>query len=178
MIDVAGYWETRYAGGRGSGLGSIGHVARVKAKVVDRACERARSVLDIGCGDGQVASRIHCPLYLGVDVSPEAIRLARERCPTRRFAVLDPADPPEPRDLHLSLDVIYHLVVDDDYRAHLDLLFSARRLVVVCSTNYDKPGAPHVRHRQWRADQPRGWRVVARNGARGTKAALWTLRRV
>jgi SAM-dependent methyltransferase len=48
-------------------------------------------ILDLGCGPGYESMRLHAEgaEVLGVDFSPENIRIARERCPQCRFVELD-----------------------------------------------------------------------------------------
>lgn len=158
------YWDRRYQSGGRSGERRLPDV-----DLDNRYAERAgfinmlpaTSVLDIGCGDGRQAAYLKIPNYLGVDPSPEAIRLARDCNPDKTFEVLSD---PEPRDLHLSLSVIFHLTEDPDYRDHLALLFSAGRFVIVDATDYDEIGAAHVRHRHWTPDVPAGWRRVMERG--------------
>jgi hypothetical protein len=94
-------------------------------------------------------------LYLGVDISLSALALARTANPDKTFAPLG-ADT-LPMDAHLSMDVMFHLVEEKDYHAHLDRLFSARRFAFVYATNYDYAGASHVLHRHWTPDVPNGW---------------------
>ena len=51
-----------------------------------------RSVLDLGCGSGQLALLLRdrgLPMYCGVDFSPKRIDWARKRCPDFRFVVAD-----------------------------------------------------------------------------------------
>ena len=54
-------------------------------------------------------------------------------------------------DLALSLDVIFHLVEEEVYRHYMTWLFSsARKAVVIYSSNYEeeRPEGSHIRH--WR----------------------------
>jgi hypothetical protein len=53
-------------------------------------------------------------------------------------------------DLSLSLDVIYHLVEDRVFHAHMEQLFAAgRKFVVIYASNFDRHDARHVRHRKF-----------------------------
>lgn len=152
------YWEGRYASGGNSGAGSRGRTAQLKARLVNSYLHShpVTSVLDIGCGDGYVARLLKVPGYLGVDISETALAIARKRNPSQAFAVLDN---PEPREAHLSMDVLHHLIDEDDYQAHMDLLFSATRYVLVWASDRDEIGAAHVLHRHWTPDVPEGWRL-------------------
>lgn len=48
---------------------------------------QATSVLEIGCGSGHLAKRFTAQQYdyLGVDISPQMLEIARNRCPEARF---------------------------------------------------------------------------------------------
>lgn len=65
------------------------------------------SVLDLGCGECFWQPEL--PGYLGLDVSPYAIRSARTRHPGRRFEVWNVADPLPDADLVMVRDVLQHL---------------------------------------------------------------------
>ncbi len=152
------YWERRYRAGGNSGAGSYGRLAAFKAEILNRFVEERgiRTVIELGCGDGAQLALAHYPSYLGVDVSPAAIALCRDRFggdPTRRFAVAPPGG--KRFDLALSLDVVYHLVEDEVFHAYMERLFdSASAWVVVYASNMTQaefrgPGARHVRHRRF-----------------------------
>lgn len=173
---TSAYWQKRYAQGGNSGAGSGLGNAWWKADAINEWAKivEADSVLDIGCGDGRVAKFLKVPDYLGVDVAPAGLALARRRAPGKAFELL--AGDTQPRDMHLSVDVMHHLIEDEAYRAHLDLLFSAHRYAIVYATNYDAVGAKHVRHRAWRLDVPRGWELLHRTTVTPTEGAtigLW-----
>lgn len=156
---MSDYWESRYASGGTSGRGSQGVFAQTKAGLVNDALDRwnIQTVLDIGCGDGVVARLIDAKEYLGLDPSPTALALAQRRNPTKSF---DHLGVPEPREAHLSLDILHHLVDDDDYDQHMDLLFAAQRLAVIWVHDYTGAGAAgHSRHRKWFNQVPKAWEI-------------------
>lgn len=87
--------------------------------------ERARAmvkpeaaVLELGCGTGQFAEALaeQCQgSYLGLDFSPVAILMARERMPRMTFMLVDfVAEPPsyEGWDVVVALEVLEHLADD------------------------------------------------------------------
>ncbi|MCC6459138.1 MAG: class I SAM-dependent methyltransferase [Saprospiraceae bacterium] len=166
------YWERRYARGGHSGAGSSGRLAQYKADWLNQfvRTQGVRSVLELGCGDGQQLLLAEYPAYRGFDIAPSAL----ERCrrlfaadPSKQFDHYAPAhfDPTAVQaDLALSLEVIFHLTEDELYQAHLRHLFgSARRWVVIFSA--DEAGEspfPHFRLRRFSADVPLGWRLRAR----------------
>lgn len=167
----ANYWDSRYASGGNSGSGSYGRLAEFKAQVlnelVDTRC--LKSVIEHGCGDGAQLTLAKYPSYLGLDVSPLAVDICRKRfagVPTMRFELTTQSSPLA-HELAISLDVIYHLVEDDVYVDYMARLFdSATRMVVIYSSNSDKPGtAPHVRHRcftDWVGRQRPDWVLTGR----------------
>jgi SAM-dependent methyltransferase len=166
----ASYWESRYRRGRMSGSGSYGELARFKADVLNAlvADRQLESVIEFGCGDGHQLGLARYPRYLGLDVSPRAIAICRNRFsgdPTKRFAESRDYDG-EKADLALSLDVIFHLVEDEVFVDYMRSLFAAAgKLVVIYASNTDEqehPQPPHVRHRRftdWIATQEPGWRL-------------------
>jgi SAM-dependent methyltransferase len=74
------------------------------------------SVCDAGCGDG--AWMPDLPGYVGIDVAPEAIRLARRRHPGRDYRVLDfVTEQPPARDAVICRDALQHLPLEDGLAA-------------------------------------------------------------
>ena len=154
----ADYWRKRYQLGGDSGTGSAGVAATYKASVLNEfvAREGVASVVEFGCGDGRQLALAKYPSYLGLDISADAVEQCRARFQgdaSKRFAVLD--DSANKADLALSLDVIFHLVENEVYEAHLRLLFdAATRFVIIYSSNGegDVRTFKHVRHREVSSD--------------------------
>ena len=158
----AAYWESRYAGGGTSGSGSTGRLARFKAGVLNEfvATNSVESVIELGCGDGNQLALAEYPRYLGLDVSRSTLATCKQRFaddPTKSFVFSAPevfADPAHflTAELALSLDVVYHLVEDAVFEAHMAALFgAATRFVAVYSSDHDEPAHGHVRHRAFSA---------------------------
>jgi len=159
------FWETRYSLGGNSGKGSYGKFAQFKADVLNEFVKEKAilSIIEFGCGDGNQLSLSKYPKYTGLDVSPTAISLCREKFDQDRrksFFLYSPSCFVDHQnifmaDLGLSLDVIYHLVEDDVYHAYMDHLFSAsKKFVIIYSSDMDQAGgahARHVRHRKFSA---------------------------
>jgi SAM-dependent methyltransferase len=151
------YWIKRYAKGGNSGPGSYSDLAKFKARVLNELVREKHiaSVIEFGCGDGNQLTIAEYPRYTGYDVSPVAVERCRARFSgdaTKSFGLLgDYAG--QVADLAMSLDVIYHLVEDAVFEAHMRTVFgAATRHVVVYSTNRDAPddaGQAHVRHRRF-----------------------------
>lgn len=172
------YWERRYAAGDTSGEGSYGEQATFKAEVLNRIVrERGiRSVLELGCGDGNQLSLAKYPSYLGLDVAPSAVERCRDRFAgdeSKRFEVLDPARFTGADRCHadavISLEVIFHLVEDEVFETYMGQLFDAAdRFVVIFSNDDDENRAleaPHYRNRRftdWIAAERADWALVER----------------
>jgi SAM-dependent methyltransferase len=160
------YWEDRYAAGVGSGDGSYGDRAVEKAKIVNDFVRehKIQSVIDFGCGDGNQLSLATYPVYHGLDISETAVATCRERFKndrTKTFATGTKTD--ERAEMSLSIDVIFHLVDDQDYTEYMQALFAAAtRFVVIYSTDIDTSEgcSGHVRHRKFTDLIPAGWRLV------------------
>lgn len=144
------YWEHRYSSGGSSGAGSRGRLAKYKARFINRYA--IGSVFDLGCGDGFVASLLNAD-YIGTDPSSAAVEMARKA----GLNVVDFSADVE-ADTVLSIDVLQHLVDEDEYRSYMARLFaSARKKVIIyapCSEQQPPRCAPHVRFRDFRAEVP------------------------
>lgn len=170
-LDSALFWDTHYADGGNSGTGSYGRLAQFKADVLNRLIVRhgINSAIELGCGDGNQVSLIRYPSYLGLDTSPTAIDLCRERFasdPTKRFRSYRSGDAIRERaELAVSLDVVYHLLEDTVYEQYmLDLFSVATRFVAIYSSDSEGEAEwPEVRHRRfskWVARHEPGWKLV------------------
>jgi SAM-dependent methyltransferase len=150
----ARYWEHRYARGATSGHGSYGEYARFKADFLNRFVldNKIASIVELGCGDGNQLSLAKYPRYVGIDISPTAIKLCSERFRndnSKTFYVAESC-PTLESDLAISLDVTYHLVEDDVFSRYMRDLFSvARRFVIIYTSDPDHCSRPdpHVLHR-------------------------------
>jgi SAM-dependent methyltransferase len=151
------YWKRRYEVGGDSGSGSSGEPAVFKAEFLNGfvAEHQVGSVIEFGCGDGRQLELAQYPRYVGLDVSERAVAMCRERFASdsaKSFGLL--ADySGERADLSLSLDVIYHLIEDEIFDAHLRTVFAAATgFVVVYSSNTDVRRTlqrKHVRNRKF-----------------------------
>lgn len=163
-FDYASYWETRYASGGNSGWGSYGDSARHKADVLNAfVSERnVQSVIDFGCGDGAQLTLAEYPRYLGLDVSPTAVRMCADKFdgdPTKSFMQYHPAALFNRgflrADLAICLDVLYHITDDDDFEKTLtDVLAAASKYAILYTTDAPKEyrgESPHGKHRNVRA---------------------------
>lgn len=116
--------------------------------IVDRM-ERSRlaAAIDIGCGSGQFAALLAArgfPRYVGIDLSPTAIRAARNRCPSYSFVAGDifTSDLPESAeyDVAVSMEFLEH--VHEDLAVVRRIRPGTRFLGTVPNFPYES----HVRH--------------------------------
>lgn len=116
--------------------------------VVDRVVRSgACSVLDVGCGPGQVANFLHdkgLPSYVGFDFSSNAIEKAKAICPEYEFLVANAYDTDVftkvKYDTVISLEFLEH--IEDDIRVLKMIALGTRFIGSVPS--FENPG--HVRH--------------------------------
>lgn len=170
------YWEQRYVDGGTSGSGSYGRLAEFKAEFVNEFVRREQvlSVIEYGCGDGNQLALARYPRYLGLDVSPAAVRRCAQRFAADRsksFVAYDPQAWADPAgfvraDLALSLDVLYHLVEDSGFENYLHTLFAAAgRFVIIYASDFDAPPNVHEHRRcftRWVGANLPGWRLRER----------------
>ena len=141
-FDNRSFWNHRYAHhpDLGSGLGSRGETLEMKRGLLARLVDASPSmtVLDWGCGDLETTRLLECADYTGVDLSVEALRIARGKRPDWRFATPDEFYGEPSRDLVLCLDVLIHQPTRQDYLVLIErLVASARRGLVIAG--YDRP---------------------------------------
>ncbi len=163
------YWEKRYTNKGTSGAGSYNRLATFKADVLNTFVEKnnIQSVVEFGCGDGNQLSLANYPSYIGVDVSKTAVQLCKNLFKddlTKAFFEYNSLaykNEDIQADISLSLDVIYHLIEDVVFEAHINDLFnSAISYVIIYSSNYNKKQTYHERDRKftdWVAKQHPNW---------------------
>ena len=118
------FWDLRYMHflERGSGVGSRGANLEYKRQLLrDQEAERAKSVLDFGCGDLEVVKALSFRNYVGIDHSPTALGIAKLARPDWTF-LLAPAKDAPPCDLVLCFEVLIHQETVEAYRAVIDYL--------------------------------------------------------
>jgi hypothetical protein len=95
-----------------------------------------------------------------LDVSSTIVASCKEKFKSdsnKRFIHYKPgdfvSDDSTKSDLALSLDVLYHIVEENNYFTHLKDLFSlGKRFVIIYSTNFYLEETEHVLHRKFTED--------------------------
>jgi hypothetical protein len=151
------YWEERYRSAGNSGSGSYDHLAKFKAEFLNDfvAKNNIKTVMEFGCGDGNQLTMANYPQYIGLDVSPSAVKLCYNRFKADKsksfyvynsLAFVDNARLFQ-ADVTMSLDVLYHLVEKEIFEAYLRHLFNAsNRYVIIYASDYDQSEEPVHQH--------------------------------
>jgi len=156
------YWDERYKQGDNSGTGSYDHLAEYKAETINDfvAKNNIHTVMEFGCGDGNQLTLAKYPQYIGLDVSPTAVKLCYNRFKTdktKSFYVYNSiafADNARifHADLTMSLDVLYHLVERDIFENYLLHLFAAAdKHVIIYASDYNQAEEPVHQHENRRS---------------------------
>jgi SAM-dependent methyltransferase len=150
------YWNNRYKSGKTSGKGSYGKFAIFKADVINDFITKNKIIqlIDIGCGDGNNAFLLKIKKYIGLDISPEAIKKCVESYTndrTKEFHIYN-KNYNIKSDLIICLDVLYHITDDKDYYSTLNCIFKMSNKYVILYTSIDayktEPyTGSHVKHR-------------------------------
>lgn len=135
------FWDFRYrqAPELGSGLGSRGAALEDKRALLARHVAATQTLLDVGCGDLEVSRGLSVASYTGVDVSHEAIAMARKKRPDWLFHPGDLRDVPVGRhDVVVCFDVLIHQRTMAAYRS---LVLQLARLAdsTVIVSGYNQP---------------------------------------
>jgi SAM-dependent methyltransferase len=136
------WWNFRYYidPDLGSGMGSRGANLEYKRKLLCDALAGFHDpmVVDVGCGDLEVARSLAIKRYHGFDVSSGAVEIARNKRPDWRFDRIGMSDPIEEGDVVFCLDVLIHQPTREQFLALIAKLSSAARLRLIVS-GYDEP---------------------------------------
>jgi SAM-dependent methyltransferase len=138
----ATFWQWRYLTDPelGSGIGSRGRPLLDKRNLLASLLDAIApvSVLDVGCGDGEATRDLPIQDYVGIDLSPEAVRRAKICRPEGEFLIGSLADFPVRADLTICLDVLIHQSDAAAYRDQVARLWaSADRALVI--SGYELP---------------------------------------
>ena len=132
------FWNFRYKyfPELGSGQGSRGEVKEQKRQLLlEFGIECSKSVLDIGCGDGETLHGLNIENYIGVDISQAAIEQHKIKREHGQFIHAESAQqlPKEVTgDLTLCFEVLIHQSTIEDFDTTLSKLIAAtnKRLII------------------------------------------------
>ncbi|QDT52887.1 bifunctional 3-demethylubiquinone-9 3-methyltransferase/ 2-octaprenyl-6-hydroxy phenol methylase [Caulifigura coniformis] len=138
-FDLSDHWKLHY---------TRSHYYPLWTVVADRLRRaKVRTILDIGCGPGQVACLLRdrgFENYTGLDFSPNRVKAAKDCCPTLNFVVADifasTVLEEHPYDCVLTMEFLEHIERD------LEVLSRIRPGTFVLATVPNFPAAGHVRH--------------------------------
>ena len=142
-IDYKDYWHKRYEKGGKSGEGSYGILAEYKADVINAFVEEndIDSTIEFGCGDGNQLNYMNYKKYLGLDVAESSIDLCKYMFgddPTKSFLLYNPKLFMNKgfinSELVVCLDVLYHIIPEDDFIKTLKDIFSCSSKYVILYT--------------------------------------------
>lgn len=147
-MDSKEYWNNRYKSGGNSGYGS--YDAQLERKLTWLSGLQISSISDIGCGDFNLGSHLLSMYpgvdYVGSDISEFIIDRNQKRYPRLTFTT---GEVPE-ADLVLCIDVLFHVLNDDDLKNLLDLLHKKwTRYLAVTAYERNEDLGNHVRIREF-----------------------------
>jgi len=163
------YWEERYNKNKTSGSGSYGRLAEFKAEIMNNFVlkEKIKSVVELGCGDGNQLLQYKIPLYQGFDISDTVIKKCKEKFykdSSKTFNHIRDLNK-QKYELAMSIDVIFHLIEDEVYETYMTNLFQAsKKFVIIYSSNKENKNNKdiHVRHRvftNWISKNKPQWKL-------------------
>ena len=146
-FDYKKYWDDRYNRGGTSGDGSYGILADFKAGVINKYLKdnNINSVIEFGCGDGNQLGLIDYKDYLGVDISSEAVKRCRKKYrgeKNKKFSIYKPGAKSLKNlscDLVVCLDVLYHIIDENDFINTLNDIFTISAKHIIVYTILEKP---------------------------------------
>jgi len=150
------YWNDRYKAGGNSGDGSYGDFAKHKAEIINDYIKKfgVKTISDFGCGDGnQTTLLTGFETYVGYDISSHALYLCNTKFkdnPNVNFCSLI-TDLPK-AELSISLDVLYHILNENEYIEYLERLFlTSEKYVLAFTSDHErnKPESAHIFHRKF-----------------------------
>lgn len=119
------YWEHRYRWGRDSGEGSGGIHREWKWSKIISIIHDVDDVIDIGCGDLRFWEGRSCRSYIGLDLSPTILKRNIVARPGWAFVLGNAAKRYWFRgNVVLCMDMLFHIMDDDDFDSILSNLMS------------------------------------------------------
>jgi len=153
-FDSNTYWETRYKNNSNSGHGSYGEFQKFKTEYINNVIKtyNIKTINELGTGDGNMLSTYTgFDLYTGFDVSDTILnKLKNKFKDNNSIKFVSNPNIMEPADLTMSIDVSYHIINNNLFYEHLDLLYnkSLKYILIYSSNSNEKYGNYHILHRK------------------------------
>jgi len=162
-FDSNKYWEDRYKNNETSGDGSYGNLAIFKGKIINSFIKEhnIKSILDLGCGDGNQLKHINTANinYIGVDPSTTIINKLKEiykNDKNKNFIQLEMVMQNHYKlynvktELTLSCDVLFHLINLDIWEQHINNLFNiSAKYVIIYAYDFNQDWNNHCKSRRF-----------------------------
>ncbi len=134
-------WQTTAYYQRIAQVDDLSHPALARIKELCRDCD---SILDVGCGDGRKLAMLgnSTTKQVGLDVSPQAINLAKKNFPTADFVVGVGEHLPFPNAAFsavVSTFVIEHTQVPEQVVAEMLRVVKKSGLIIILAPNFGAP---------------------------------------
>tara|TARA_R110002072_G_scaffold4788_8_gene33413 strand:- start:8 stop:583 length:576 start_codon:yes stop_codon:yes gene_type:complete len=151
MTSTFEIWDNRYKNNGNSGNGSYGLLAEFKAEIINNFIyeNNIHDIIELGCGDGNQCSLFKIEHYLGLDISPAIINYCKNKFKNNskyNFEIYNNDYLNNKKyELSLSLDVIYHILDDNEYKKYMKDLFNfSNKYVIIYSNNYKGHKVGHM----------------------------------
>ena len=143
------YWNKRYHTGGSSGYGSYGEQLEKKLDWITPL--EYKTITEVGCGDFNFGKNLlerHPATYTGLDIAQIIIERNSNYYPEHRFLEMGKEIPRA--DLILCVDVLYHILDDNEYKQMLNQLDKAwTKYLVLTAYERDEDKDNHVRIRKF-----------------------------
>jgi len=135
------YWDKRYQIGGTSGYGSVGPIRDKKWSIINQFLPIVNHIIDVGCGDLSFWEGKDCNDYTGIDLSPTVIEQNRKARPKWVFKCQNASERIEGLSncYVFCLDLLYHIMNDNEYLAIIENLCSYSKLFLFVYTLIENP---------------------------------------
>ena len=143
-----------------SGSGSRGNLASFKIDYINKFIKdnKIKSILDFGCGDLHISSKLEVDKYFGIDIvdhiHPQIIKAKDYKTTVSRF---DEFEHSEKADLCLCMDVLYHILSDEleylENSINKIVDYSSKYVIIYAQDSYNKSYSDwsgHMNNSPWR----------------------------
>ena len=159
MSQTFEHWDNRYKNNGNSGNGSYGLLAEFKAEIINNFIHEnnIHNIIELGCGDGNQCSLFKIDNYLGLDISPSVIHYCNNKFQNNskyNFKIYNNNYlNKEMYELSLSLDVIYLILHDNEYKKYMEDLFKfSNKYVIIYSNNHEGQKTGHMYSKNFTKD--------------------------